>query len=84
MFCQCVFSDSVYHQQPRLLFPLLRSPVLSACYTLHEVDEQADMTTAFSLPGTMAVTFQNLNILTSRGGKLMCSVSYLVTEPGCG
>lgn len=50
-----------------------------ACHTFREADEQADMTTAFSLPSAMAATFQNLNVLTIRGGELICSVSCLVT-----
>lgn len=84
VFLPCVLRDSMFHQQPRSLLPPLRFPALPACHTFREADEQADMTTAFSLPSAMATTFQNLNVLTSRGGKLMCSVSCLVTEPGCG
>lgn len=84
VFLSCLFRDSVSHQQPRSLLPPLRFPALPACHTFREADEQADMTTAFSLPSAMATTFQNLNVLTSRVGELMCSVSCLVTEPGGG
>lgn len=41
------------------------------------------MRASFSLPSAVAAAFQNLNVLTSRGGELMCSVRCLVTEPGC-
>lgn len=57
MFFQCVFRDSMSHQQPRSLPPPLRYLALPACHSLHEADEQADMTTVFSLPSTVAVTF---------------------------
>lgn len=57
MFFQCVFRDSMSHQQPRSLPLPLRYLALPACHSLHEADEQADMTTVFSLPSTVAVTF---------------------------